>query len=154
MSSKPPRLFPSGLTLESSNDSVIDGVPSFGFLAERDGGNIGGLVEFFATNDTASKLKDDALAFLKEALMSKKPNPGRTMKNFSVSPTCSSVVKGQPKPFRRPGALHPKPGGVAKAIPLPQLQMLEIPAVADWSREGRSGTSGPLVALGFCKTMA
>ncbi|KAG0716602.1 hypothetical protein GWK47_009284 [Chionoecetes opilio] len=29
------------------------------------------LVEFFATNDTASKLKDDALTFLKEALMSK-----------------------------------------------------------------------------------
>lgn len=31
------------------------------------------IVNFFATNDTASKLKDDALAFLKEVLISKNP---------------------------------------------------------------------------------
>ncbi|KAG0724292.1 hypothetical protein GWK47_040863 [Chionoecetes opilio] len=39
---------------------------SFVDSSQRDGGTSEDLVEFFATNDTASKLKDDALAFLKE----------------------------------------------------------------------------------------
>ncbi|KAG0710019.1 hypothetical protein GWK47_023658 [Chionoecetes opilio] len=57
------------LTLESSNNSVIDG-PSW--IPRRETVETSeDLVEFFATNDTASKLKDDALAFLKEALMLK-----------------------------------------------------------------------------------
>ncbi|KAG0717807.1 hypothetical protein GWK47_053694 [Chionoecetes opilio] len=75
--------------------SVIDG-PSW--IPRRENGETSRTsLEFFATNATASKLKDDALAFLKEALMSK--NLQEDYEELLVSPTCSSVVKVQPNPF-------------------------------------------------------
>ncbi|KAG0728937.1 hypothetical protein GWK47_031394 [Chionoecetes opilio] len=67
--------FSSGPDIGISNDSMIDG-PSW-IPRGRETVEISeDLVEFFATNDTASKLKDDALAFLKEALMSKNHQGG------------------------------------------------------------------------------
>ncbi|KAG0726263.1 hypothetical protein GWK47_036966 [Chionoecetes opilio] len=44
---------------------------SFGFPRRETVKTSGALVEFFATNDTPRKLKDDALAFSKGGLMSK-----------------------------------------------------------------------------------
>ncbi|KAG0726267.1 hypothetical protein GWK47_036965 [Chionoecetes opilio] len=81
------------------------------------------LVEFFATNDTASKLKDDALAFLKEALMSKN-HPREDYEELLRLSYLFLGGEGPAKPFRRPGALH-KARWMAKAIYCLKLQMLK-----------------------------
>ncbi|KAG0723174.1 hypothetical protein GWK47_043131 [Chionoecetes opilio] len=94
-----------------------------GFLAERDGGNTEDLVEFFATNDTASKLKERRLAFLKEALMSKN-HPREDYEELLHLPTCSSVVKVQPN-HSAVRELSINPGWMAKAIYSLKLQMLK-----------------------------
>lgn len=63
------------------------------------------LVECFTTNSTASKLKDDALAFLKEALMSK--NHRREDYEELLCLSYLSLSGQSPdKPFHHPGALH------------------------------------------------
>ncbi|KAG0726234.1 hypothetical protein GWK47_037027 [Chionoecetes opilio] len=81
------------------------------------------LVEFFATNDTASKLKDDALAFLKEALMSKN-HPREDYEELLHLSYLFLGGEGPAKPFRRPGALH-QARWMAKAIYCLKLQMLK-----------------------------
>ncbi|KAG0730275.1 hypothetical protein GWK47_028563 [Chionoecetes opilio] len=81
------------------------------------------LVEFFATNDTASKLKDDALAFLKEALMSKN-HPREDYEELLRLSYLFLGGEGPAKPFRRPGALH-QAWWMAKAIYCLKLQMLK-----------------------------
>ncbi|KAG0729047.1 hypothetical protein GWK47_003588 [Chionoecetes opilio] len=70
MSSKPASALPLVLTLESSNDSVIDG-PSWISPQRETVETSEDLVRVLRPNGHCSKLKDDALAFLKEALMSK-----------------------------------------------------------------------------------
>ncbi|KAG0710102.1 hypothetical protein GWK47_023502 [Chionoecetes opilio] len=72
------------------------------------------------------------------------------MKNFFRSPTCSPVGEGPAKPFRRRGALHQGPVDGQGHL-LPQASDAEIPAVADWLREGPSGTRALFVALVYCK---
>ncbi|KAG0725719.1 hypothetical protein GWK47_038071 [Chionoecetes opilio] len=121
MSSKPASALPLVLKLESSNDSVIDG-PSW--IPRRETVETSkDLVEFFATNDTASKLKDDALALLKKALMSKN-HPREDYEELLRLSYLFLGGEGSAKPFRRPGALH-QARWMAKAIYCLKLQMLK-----------------------------
>ncbi|KAG0727484.1 hypothetical protein GWK47_034566 [Chionoecetes opilio] len=99
------------------------------------------LVEFFATNDTASKLKDDALAFLKEALMSKN-HPREDYEELLRLSYLFLGGEGPAKPFRRPGALH-QARWMAKAIYCLKLQMLK----SQLSLTGRDKAGVERVAL-------
>ncbi|KAG0715569.1 hypothetical protein GWK47_011670 [Chionoecetes opilio] len=99
------------------------------------------LVEFFATHDTASKLKDDALAFLKEALMSKN-HPREDYEELLRLSYLFLGGEGPAKPFRRPGALH-QARWMAKAIYCLKLQMLK----SQLSLTGREKAGVERVAL-------
>ncbi|KAG0716138.1 hypothetical protein GWK47_010338 [Chionoecetes opilio] len=135
------------LTLESSNDSVIDG-PSW--IPRRETVETSeDLVEFFATNDTASKLKDDALAFLKEALMSKN-HPREDYEELLRLSYLFLGGEGPAKPFRRPGALH-QARWMAKAIYCLKLQMLKSQLSLTGREKAGVERMALFVALVYCK---
>lgn len=80
------------------------------------------LIEFFATNSTARHLKDEMLTFLREALTTKK-HPREDYEELLR--LCYAFLGGEdPKPLRRPGALH-QARWMAKAIYCLKLQMLK-----------------------------
>ncbi|KAG0714555.1 hypothetical protein GWK47_013921 [Chionoecetes opilio] len=107
------------------------------------------LVEFFATNDTASKLKDDALAFLKEALMLKN-HPREDYEELLRLSYLFLGGKGPAKPFRRPGALH-QARWMAKAIYCLKLQMLKSQLSLTGREKAGVERVALFVALVYCK---
>ncbi|KAG0718982.1 U2 small nuclear ribonucleoprotein B'' [Chionoecetes opilio] len=107
------------------------------------------LVEFFATNDTASKLKDDALAFLKEALMSK-IHPREDYEELLRLSYLFLGGEGPAKPFRRPGALH-QARWMAKAIYCLKLQMLKSQLSLTGREKAGVERVALFVALVYCK---
>lgn len=122
MSSKPALGLPLVLTLESPNDSVID-CPSW--IPRRETVETPeDLVGSSVTSGTARNLKENALAFLKEPLMSK----SHSREDYGEF-LCLSFLflggEGPTKPFRHPGALHQAPW-VAKAIYCLMFQMLSV----------------------------
>ncbi|KAG0722968.1 hypothetical protein GWK47_043521 [Chionoecetes opilio] len=107
------------------------------------------LVEFFATNDTASKLKDDASTFLKEALMSK----NHRREDYEELLRLSYLFlggEGPAKPFRRPGALH-QARWMAKAIYCLKLQMLKSQLSLTGREKAGVERVALFVALVYCK---
>ncbi|KAG0724840.1 hypothetical protein GWK47_039783 [Chionoecetes opilio] len=107
------------------------------------------LVEFFATNDTASKLKDDALAFLKEALMSKN-HPREDYEELLRLSYLFLGGEGPATPFRRPGALH-QARWMAKAIYCLKLQMLKSQLSLTGREKAGVERVALFVALVYCK---
>ncbi|KAG0724225.1 hypothetical protein GWK47_041072 [Chionoecetes opilio] len=107
------------------------------------------LVEFFATNDTASKLKDDTLAFLKEALMSKN-HPREDYEELLRLSYLFLGGEGPAKPFRRPGALH-QARWMAKAIYCLKLQMLKSQLSLTGREKAGVERVALFVALVYCK---
>lgn len=109
MSLKPALALPLVLTMESSKYSVIDGplwIPRREMAETSED-----LVEFFTTNGTANKLKDNTLTFLKEALMSKN-HPSKDYEELCLSylflngegqPNHSAILKVSIKPGGWPG---------------------------------------------------
>ncbi|KAG0711437.1 hypothetical protein GWK47_020605 [Chionoecetes opilio] len=106
------------------------------------------LVEFFATNDTASKLKDDALAFLKEALS--KNHPREDYEELLRLSYLFLGGEGPAKPFRRPGALH-QARWMAKAIYCLKLQMLKSQLSLTGREKAGVERVALFVALVYCK---
>lgn len=81
------------------------------------------LVQFFATNDTARKMKDNPLAFLKKALEQK----NHSREDYKELLSFSYLFFGgqdQTKPLRRPVALH-QARWIAKAIYCLKFQMVQ-----------------------------
>ncbi|KAG0724984.1 hypothetical protein GWK47_004858 [Chionoecetes opilio] len=107
------------------------------------------LVEFFATNDTASKLKDDALAFLKEALMSKN-HPREDYEELLRLSYLFLGGEGPAKPFRCPRALH-QARWMAKAIYCLKLQMLKFQLSLTGREKAGVKRVALFVALVYCK---
>ncbi|KAG0713304.1 hypothetical protein GWK47_016498 [Chionoecetes opilio] len=107
------------------------------------------LVEFFATNDIASKLKDDALAFLKEALMLKN-HPREDYEELLRLSYLFLGGEGPAKPFRRPGALH-QARWIAKAIYCLKLQMLKSQLSLTGREKAGVERVALFVALVYCK---
>ncbi|KAG0728147.1 hypothetical protein GWK47_033096 [Chionoecetes opilio] len=107
------------------------------------------LVEFFATNDTASKLKDDALAFLKEALMSKN-HPREDYEELLRLSYLFLGGEGPAKPFRCPGALH-QARWMAKAIYYLKLQMLKSQLSLTGREKAGVERVALFIALVYCK---
>ncbi|KAG0727887.1 hypothetical protein GWK47_033694 [Chionoecetes opilio] len=119
------------------------------FLAERDGGNIRGPRRVLRHHDTASKLKDDALAFLKEALMSKN-HPREDYEELLRLSYLFLGGEGPAKPFRRPGALH-QARWMAKAIYCLKLQMLKSQLSLTGREKAGVERVALFVALVYCK---
>ncbi|KAG0704760.1 hypothetical protein GWK47_024638 [Chionoecetes opilio] len=116
-----------------------------GFLAERDGGNSEDLVEgFFRHQRHCHKLRATHWPFPKEALYVEE----HPMEDYETSPSLLPVFPGGEGPANHSAVLELsiKPGDGPKGPSTASTSDAEIPAVADWSREGRVEQ----VALFFC----